>query len=384
MAAGTMNSVDSDKIATLIVEDSRVQGLQLLLELEQRGHQPLHVLSLDAGLQAVREREFDLILLDLMLPDADGLDGLERLRAVAPDTAIVMLTAHDDVELAMQALQQGAQDYLVKGQVGTLFERTLRFAYERNRIRRELDLLSAELQSKNAELERLSSIKDQFLGMAAHDLRNPLAIIDGYASILTELSSEGMSESQLDFVGKIRNSARFMRRLVDDLLDISSIASGRLDLVLDDIDLCEIAAEIVQRHQQLAAPKGVSVELVPTAGPIRAAGDAQRLGQVLDNLVSNAVKFSHSGTTTRVSVSRQGEVAIITVADEGQGIPASEIDKLFQPFERTSVRSTGGEGSTGLGLAIVQKVAELHGGHASVQSEVGKGSQFSVTIPLRS
>lgn len=246
---------------------------------------------------------------------------------------------------------------------------------ERERVKGE-NVLLVELTEK---LKALNEQKNRFLGMAAHDLRNPIGGILGYAEMLLE--EEDLSEEDRTVVSKIEASSKFMLRLLNDLLDLSQIESGRLNLELADVDLGALVRENVELNRIIAGKKDIRIELesedVP---PVHA--DAGKLEQVLSNLISNAVKFSNRGSTVTVSLERGEAEAVVRVRDQGQGIPADEIQHLFQEFRRTSVASTGGEKSTGLGLAIVKKIVEGHGGRIGVESQVGTGSVFHVSLPL--
>jgi len=172
-----------------------------------------------------------------------------------------------------------------------------------------------------------------------------------------------------------------MLRLLNDLLDISQIEAGKLDLHLEDVDLRALVQENVHLNRIIAGKKNIKIELVcPDAVPLRA--DPSKLEQVLSNLISNAIKYSFPDTTVTVTLEPVGNEVAIRVRDQGQGIPAAELHKLFEEFQKTSVKSTAGEKSTGLGLAIVKKIVEGHGGRISVLSEVGHGSTFQVSLPL--
>ena len=251
-----------------------------------------------------------------------------------------------------------------------------------SRVNNELANLQREMVKKNVELERLNEEKNRFLGMAAHDLRNPLGIILSYSEFLESEAADVLNEEQRQFVATIRNTSEFMLRMVTDLLDVAAIESGKLKLDIQAIDLSQLIVRNVTLNRVLALKKDITIEFVPPITPLIVRLDAGKIEQVLNNLITNAIKFSHRGTVVRVRLSCAEGFATIAVEDRGQGIPASDLPKLFQPFSKTSVRSTAGENSTGLGLAIVRKMVEGHGGKIWVESEVGKGSIFSFTLPV--
>lgn len=254
---------------------------------------------------------------------------------------------------------------------------------EFTRLNNELADAQRELAKKNAALAALNEQKNRLLGMAAHDLRNPLGVIMSYAKFLNHMAGAKLDEKELQFVAQIEKSSQFMLRLLEDLLDVSQIESGQLNLALAPTDLVALVKGNVELNRVLAGAKDISIELeVPAALP-PVDMDATKIEQVLNNLISNAVKYSHAGTTVRVSLESGAEEVRVSVRDQGQGIPAAELDKLFQAFSKTSVRSTAGEKSTGLGLAITRKIVEGHGGRIGVASRVGEGSTFSFALPVR-
>lgn len=239
-----------------------------------------------------------------------------------------------------------------------------------------------ELARKNAELVRLNDLKNQLLGMAAHDLRNPLSVVATASGFLLEDAGRTLSEpKQRDFLQRMKQNSEFMLRLIDDLLDVAKIESGRLDLELVEDDIGRLIEDNLAMNRVLAEKKGIGLRFERTELP-RLSFDWGKVEQVLNNLVSNALKFSQSGSTVTVSTARENGSVVISVRDCGPGIPAGELGRLFQMFSTTSVRSTGGEKSTGLGLAISKRIVEGHGGRIWVESEVGSGSVFRFTLPV--
>ncbi len=255
---------------------------------------------------------------------------------------------------------------------------------ELGRLNNELANLQRELTKKNIELEKLNEEKNRFLGIAAHDLRNPLNAIQMYSEFLSDEASEVLTPEQLEFVSIIHSSSQFMLRLVNDLLDVAKIESGKLELNLARTDLIDLIRHNVTLNNTMASKKNISIDFHYDQDIPVVLVDTAKIEQVLNNLIVNAIKFSNPGSVINVKVARSGKEAVISVKDQGQGIPDGEIDKLFKPFQRTSVRSTGGEDSTGLGLAIVRKIVMGHQGRVWVESEVGKGSTFYVALPLLS
>jgi two-component system, OmpR family, sensor kinase len=255
---------------------------------------------------------------------------------------------------------------------------------ELTRVNNELANLQRELFRQNIELEKSHQQKNEFLAMAAHDLRNPLGIILNYSEFLEDVSGPHLDEEHREFITIIKAMTEFMVRLLDNLLDVSHFESGQLIMDLKPAGLTELVRHNVALNQVLSAKK--QIRMVFHAGaelpPVRL--DRGKIEQVLNNLLSNAIKFSHPDTQVTVSLARENQFAVVTIADQGQGIPNEDIEKLFKPFSRTRVKSTGGESSTGLGLSIVRGIVEAHGGTVQVESRVGTGTVFQVRLPLDS
>ncbi|HEY0079595.1 MAG TPA: HAMP domain-containing sensor histidine kinase [Pyrinomonadaceae bacterium] len=250
------------------------------------------------------------------------------------------------------------------------------------RLNNELVTAQRELIKRNVELERLNEVKNQFVGIAAHDLRNPLQIIEGYSEMLLEELLGDLTPEQHKVISVIRKSSDFMLKLITDLLYISKIEAGKLQLELKEADLIALLKRNVELNRLLAEQKQIKILFDQEGDFPSLTIDAPKIEQVLNNLISNALKFSDPHTAVQVLACRREKEAVISVKDEGQGIPADEIDRLFIPFERLSVKSTGGEQSTGLGLAIVKRIVEGHKGRIWVESEEGIGSTFSFSLPF--
>lgn len=251
-------------------------------------------------------------------------------------------------------------------------------------LNNELANTQRKLVKKTAELERTNEFKDQMLGMAAHDLRNPLTVIQNFAEFLMEDLEQGEAgQKQYNLAKEIKKSSDYMVQIVEDLLDISAIESGRVSLNKTEVDLNKLIKETVSLNKPSAEKKNIRLDLDLPDGSFFKEVDQHKFQQVLNNLISNAIKYSEFDTTTTVGLlddngSKEG--VRIYVADEGQGIPKDELDNLFKPFAKVSVEATAGEKSTGLGLAITKKIVEAHGGSIEVETEVGEGTTFYVNL----
>ena len=232
------------------------------------------------------------------------------------------------------------------------------------------------------QLKDLNDLKNRFLGMAAHDLRSPLTSIIGMSRMLTAAELELDDETKSKFLTAIHRASTQMLELINDLLDVAAIESGHFEMTFAEDDLAALLNERIELLAPTAEQKGI--ELVAEVNPgTTCSFDRERLSQVIDNLISNAVKFSPTGAKVTISSLAASDSAGFAVADQGPGIPEDERDRLFGTFQKLSTQPTAGEKSTGLGLAIVKKIVDAHGGRIVLDSEVGKGTMFTALLPRR-
>jgi signal transduction histidine kinase len=238
-----------------------------------------------------------------------------------------------------------------------------------------------QIRIKNKELHDLNEMKNKFLGIASHDLRNPLFLIRSYSEILIDGSPGSINEKQKKLLQKIFNSSDFMKALLENLLDISKIESGNIELEKTVQDYNETTKNQMELFQLLAQKKQINLHLnLGELPPF--AFDKNAVIQAIGNFIGNAIKFSPPDTNIFVSTENRENKARFSVRDEGPGISDEDQKLLFGEFQTLSAKPTGGEKSTGLGLAIVKKLVNLHGGEVGVTSELGKGSTFFFTLPL--
>jgi signal transduction histidine kinase len=397
---------DQTAVQVLLVEDNSGDA-RLLREMfseEKTGSfQLTHVLHLSEALKLLAKGGVDIVLLDMGLPDGHGLDTVRRARAVAPGVPVIVLTGLDDEALAAEAMKEGAQDYLIKGEIeNRALPRALRHSIERHRMQLATDLVHAQVQARTAELREVNvqlraeiaardaaerelrtnnqhlsrSNRDleDFAYVASHDLRAPLGGIDSAAKWLEEDLHDSLSGESRKILGLMRNRITRMEKLLDDLLTYSR--AGRTDTAVSEINVGDIFENIVEvltppAHIQVRAEGGLPV--IVTAGA--------QLEQVLRNLINNAIKH-HDKQNGEVVVSgkRVGDFVEFSVRDNGPGIASQFHDKIFQLFQ-TLKRRDAVEGS-GMGLAVVKKLVEQQNGRITVHSRGdGTGSEFRFGWP---
>lgn len=367
-AVGRLHRIRKRK--ALVVDDSRSMRryLRHLLSLHL-----LDVVTVESGEKALEvlkeDPDFLLAVVDYEL---EGMDGVEltvkiRARQELKELGVIGISAFSGEPLSVRFIKNGANDFLRK-------------PFEREEFQARMFQL-VDTVERQRRLRELDEVKNRLLGMAAHDLRNPINAINGFASILLQTARGALDDNQLKMLDYIQLAGWQMNALVSDLLDISVIESGKLEMFYQLEDLSSLVLEKVEMARLIAAEKNIEVRIERSAS-VKAVIDRRRIGQVLDNLLTNAIKFSSGGTKVSVELWGDGSSASFLVRDQGPGIPAKERDKLFRSFQKLSNRPTGGEVSTGLGLAIVKKIVEAHKGHIQVESEPGKGVCFTVDLPV--
>lgn len=376
----------------LIVDDNSVSIRMLVHVLKKKDYELAISKNGSQALTMLEDIQPDLILLDIMMPDLDGFKVCRTLKdnPRTKEIPIIFLTAKEETEDLVQAFELGAVDYVTKPFNGLeLLARVqthldLKFARDTQKellIKLEEKLI--EIKEKNEKLEELNKIKNEFLGMAAHDLRNPLGVIQVTSEyLLISDLNDNLSEEQIDLLREINTSSEYMRDMLNELLDITAIESGQLKLEIKVEDYITFLKHIIKLNKPLADRKEISLELDVNDIIPPMSFDRNKITQVLNNLITNAIKFSWPDTEITVEVRKEQDYIITGIIDQGQGIPSDEINNMFKPFQKTSVKATAGERSTGLGLAITKKIVEGHGGKISVESLVGKGTKFSFTLPV--
>jgi signal transduction histidine kinase len=242
--------------------------------------------------------------------------------------------------------------------------------------------LFREIEAKGRELEVASRHKSQFLANMSHELRTPLNAILGYTELLIDGIYGELSQKAGDVMARIDRSGKHLLGLINDVLDLSKIEAGQLDLALADYSLAEVVNAVVTQVESLAAEKGLVLQAAVAPGLPAGRGDERRLAQVLLNLVGNAIKFTEVGSV-RIAAHVDGDAFLVSVADTGPGIAEADRRRIFEEFQQADSSSTRKKGGTGLGLSIARRIVELHGGRIWVESTVGRGSTFGFRVPVR-
>jgi len=330
---------------------------------------------LSPALEHLAKTENDVVLLDLSLPDSQGLDTITKVHAEARQMPVVVLTGLDDETLAIEAMHQGAQDYLVKGQLdGNLLTRSIRYAIERHRLMMELE------ETRQQQLE----MKDQFLSRVSHELRTPLAAIHQFITILLDGLAGHLTPEQREYLEIALRNTDQLRTMVADLLEVTRAQIGRLNINPQRVSLAELITETLETFQ-MATDKVVSLSAkVPGDLPL-AYADPDRVRQTLVNLINNAMQFTpeNGKITVRAQVySEDPNYLCVAVADTGCGIGHEEKEQIFKYLYQGGNNIEASRRGLGLGLYISKELVSRQGGRIWVESETGRGSTFYFTVPI--
>ena len=424
----------------LVVDDEENVAVTMGAILEMDGYRVSIATTGADALQKVHEDEFDLVLTDLRLDDADGLSIVNEVSRVQPDTVSIILTGYASMESAIKSLREGAYDYMIKPcdvdelravvargierrQLATQLKARLRDLEQANNtihdlnadLQRRVEEATAELQERMNELaqaneeiadlyrnsqanveklQELDRLKSRFLSMASHELKTPLTSISGLAQVLLRRMRRRMEQgwpsetewtdeqrAHVDRLDLLNSQTARLGRLVDELLDVSRIESGKLDFHWASVDLGDLVTDVAKRFQMITSLHTIEVDRDGVVDmPVM--GDRDHLEQVLDNLVTNAIKFSPEGGTIRVSLRAAPNNLVLSVQDRGVGIPHGQLEEIFGLFYQAEDPVSRRTGGMGLGLYISKEIVSRHGGRIWAESKVNEGSTFNVALPL--
>jgi len=339
------------------------------------------ILKASSGEEALKiafSEDLALILLDVQMPVMDGFEVAHMLKQTnrTKKTPILFVTAiSKEKKYMLKGYQEGCIDYLFKPLDVDITQAKVNTLLKLHDQQRELEI-------KNAELAKLNQEKNYFLGVASHDLRNPIGNIISLVHILEDELGDSLSLEMKEMLQMMHDSGRDMLELLSNLLDVSKIESGSMNLNLKSDSIAGIIQKSINDNIRTANAKSIVLDYNIADNIPQVAFDKIHLQQELNNLLSNAIKFSFGYTHEEINVIRKYQDVIISVKYQGQEIPANDIHRVVMPFARTSVYSTNGEKSTGLGLTFAKRIVEAHGGNIWLSSEVGKGTTFFFSLPI--
>jgi sigma-B regulation protein RsbU (phosphoserine phosphatase) len=372
--------VSNQPTQVLLIEDNPGDADLVRLRLVEGGA-PITVSCVNRladGLASLDRSQPAIVLLDLNLPDSRGTETFRKVLQKAPDVPVVILSGLDDEQLAVNALHQGVQDYLVKRDItGRNLERSMRYAVERQALLRSLEI------SRKQQIE----FKNQFLSHVSHELRTPLTCIHQYASLLFDGLAGPIAPEQRDHLQTILKSVNQLHAMIRDLLEATRAESGKLRVEPRCLALVDLLRQAVAMLQPLAQQKRIRVELDAQASMPLVYADPDRVLEVLINLIDNAIKFTPNEGSVIVkatALETDTEFAYISITDTGRGITAEALPLIFERLYQDPDSVDGNRSGLGLGLFIAKELVNLHGGRIWVASQSGQGTTFSFTLPFYS
>ena len=368
--------------AVLVVDDNEADVDVLVATLGDR-YEVSVALDGASAIENALEQPPDLILLDILMPGVDGYEVCRRLKdePALRDVPVLFLSALSEPVSKLRGFELGGLDYITKPfDVHEVLARVSTHL-ELKRAREQLEAHHAELQCSYEQLREVEALRDALTHMIVHDMRSPLAGAMGYMEAL-QVDLDGKAEGvRTDFLEHAIDALRTLNNMMNGLLDVSRLESGEMPLNVRDCEMVGLCGEALADLGGLARRRSVRIEERPGGIPLRA--DADIVRRVLQNLLSNALRFSPENAEVVVSFDSDDRVASVHVTDCGPGIPAEYHAMIFEKFGQVAGRQRGEVHSVGLGLTFCKLAVEAHGGNIGVESEVGRGSTFTFSIPLR-
>jgi two-component system sensor histidine kinase/response regulator len=353
--------------------------------LEPQGFTVETAATIQEGLRKIREGDFDLVLLDVMLPDGRGVDLLAPIHEKDPDSVCVIITGYATVELAVEAIKQGAYDFISKPFTSDLLLMTVNQGMEKRGLSREAKRLQAiereavELARAKEEMERLDRFKTAFTLTVAHELRAPITALQSF--LLAMLKGYVSPNQQKEVLQRAIERVQELLDLVDDLLNLAAAKQELVPSKREVLSLADALEKVVPLLQAQAEEKGITFTVEVRQRP-QVEANLGQMGQLWTNLISNGIKYTPAGGRVTVTLEEKDGWAVGTVEDTGIGIAPQDQPRIFEEFYRTSQAKEFEHRGTGLGLPLVKRVVEGHGGTIEVESALGQGSRFSFRLPV--
>jgi len=373
----------------LVVEDEVGSRLTLCGILEDAGYEVTGVEKGTEALEVIKDGNFNVIITDIKLPDVGGMSVLELAKEINPDVAVVIMTGYASVETAVNAVNEGAYAYFVKpinmDEMKTAIVNALRqqmLSRENKRLVDDLQRSNKLLFETNRQLRTATEAKSIFLAHMSHELRTPLNAVIGFSDLLIGGIAGKINNKQRECLEDILSSGKHLLSLINDILDLSKVEAGKIDIRAESLRLADVVDDAVTTVKPMVneSRHELAISIAEDLPPVY--GDRNRLKQILLNLLSNAIKFTPDGGKLSLETSREGDFCKVSMVDNGIGIRKEDQICIFEPFTQLDTQPGERKQGTGLGLALTKQLVELLGGKIGVESEYGKGSQFSFTIPL--
>ena len=378
-----------DAARILVVEDDVGSRLTLCGILEDVGYEVTGVEKGTEALEVIKDGNFNVVIADIRLPDVGGMSVLELAKEINPDAAVIIMTGYASVETAVNAVNEGAYAYFVKpinlDEMKTAIVNVLRqqrLSRENKRLVDDLQRSNKLLFEANRQLRAATEAKSAFLAHMSHELRTPLNAIIGFSDLMLDGFAGKINNNQRECLTDISTSGKHLLGLINDILDLSKVEAGKMDIRPENLRLADVVHDAVTTVKPMLDDSRHELAVSIAEDLPAVYGDRNRLKQILLNLLSNAIKFTPDGGKLYLETSTNGGFCQISMVDNGIGIRKEEQTCIFEPFTQLDALPGETKRGTGLGLPITKQLVELLGGKVWVESEYGKGSQFNFTIPL--
>lgn len=360
----------------LIVEDEVITAMDMQKKLKNLGYiVPVIVSSGEEAIKKVKENNPDLVLMDINLKgEMDGIEAASKIRSFS-DIPVVYLTIHSDDKTLERAKITEPYAYMEKPFEDRVLKINLDIIFFKHKIEK--------IKSENAALIQASKTKSEFMMAMSHELRTPLNSIIGFSDLLKRKDFGELNKIQKKYIENIHLSGKNLLMIINDILDLSTLEAGKIDLSIEKMSMADVINESMDIIKDIAMQKKIQVitEIAPELDFIEA--DRNRIRQVLNNILNNAIKFSKPEGIVTINARKKGDTAEVSVSDTGIGIKEEDMGRLFKEFEQLDRGGSRQYGGTGLGLVISKKLIELHGGKVWVKSNYGEGTTFYFTLPIK-
>jgi signal transduction histidine kinase len=371
--------------STILVVDDNPTNLKVLLDsLKELGFKTLVARSGEAAIRQVEYAKPDVILLDVMMPGIDGFETCRRLKtdAATKDIPVIFMTALTETVDKLKGFEVGGVDYITKPLQHEEVLARVNAHLTIRKLQQQLQMQNMLLQKKNAQLEELNASKDKFFSIIAHDLRSPLSGLLAVSYLLADEFDKCSKDESREMINLLQNDVKNLYKLLENLLTWSRLQRGMMEFQPQSIDL----NELISRNIFLFAPNAEQKNIILNSlvqEKLMAYADVNMVDTIIRNVLSNALKFTDSGGKIDVSATQGDQFVEISVSDTGVGIHEENLSKLFRIDVRYQKKGTAGEQGTGLGLNLCKELIRKNGGRIWVESEVGKGTMFTFTLPTR-
>ena len=377
-------NLPKSKFMKILIVDDNSDNIELMSQILEDDYSVIRAKSGKECIEKALLEQPDLILLDVNMPEMDGYETIQFLKkdeATQKIPVIFVSAYYTESAMIVKGLEQGAFDYLTKPVDENIVRAKVRVVERIKQAEDEVLQQKNELQVMNKKQKSADKLKSIFLASMSHELRTPLNSIIGFTGLMLMQVAGSINDGQKEQLNRVKRNAEHLLELINDVLDISKVEAGKIELSIAEVDINALVNDVVESITPEVDAKGLALNVRKLNENVNIKSDIRRLKQILMNLMSNALKFTDVGSVS-IDVSIEQSQLIIIVKDTGVGIEISDMKKLFEPFQQINSDFTNNYKGTGLGLYLCKKLASLIGAEINVTSELGIGSQFLLALPI--